>query len=136
MERFVSLAGAHLGSEEEEARQWLVVDTQQHVLYLASADEARRHLARQWPVYDGPPIEYTPEDLKRLLANLEEISTPPDLHERVTEARREARANYRPMMGYNHNTAKNRVIATLDVSGCYVTRRVYCHQQLESHSCC
>jgi hypothetical protein len=91
--------GAHLGSGETPASDWLVLDTHQQVWYLAGAEEARKHLARQWPVDDGPPLEYTPDELARLLSNLEETSRE-DLQARVAEALREARANARLLLAW------------------------------------
>lgn len=92
-----SLWGAHLGSDDEEAQHWLVVDRQHLVLYLAASADARRFLATQWPRFTAP-LEYTPEELKRLLADLEEAASPPDWAEKLEEALRESRANYRLMM--------------------------------------
>ena len=94
-----SLWGAHLGNADEEARHWLVVDRQQQVLYLAASADARRFLATQWPRYTAP-LEYTPEELTRLLADLEEAASPPDWAERLAEALRESRANYRLMLAW------------------------------------
>ena len=58
------LAGAHLGSADDEAREWLLIDQAQHLLYLAEVEEARRFLAAQWPRYDAP-LEYTEAELTR-----------------------------------------------------------------------
>jgi hypothetical protein len=91
-----SLWGAHLGSADEEARHWLVVDRQQQVLYLSASEEARRFLATQWP-RSTAPLKYTPEELTRLLADLEEAASPPDWAERLAEALRESKANSRLM---------------------------------------
>lgn len=66
------------------------------MLYLAASEDARRFLVAQWPLYTAP-LEYTPEELKRLLADLEEAASPPDWAERLAEAVRESRANYRLM---------------------------------------
>ena len=88
--------GALLGSAEEEARHWLVVDRQQQVLYLAASEDARRFLVAQWPRKTAP-LECTPEELKRLLADLEEAVSPPNWAERLEEALREGRANARLM---------------------------------------
>ena len=84
------LWGAQLGSAEEEAHHWLVVDRQKQVLYLAENEDARRFLASQWPRYTAPLV-YTPEELKRLVADLEEAVSPPDWAERLEEALRESR---------------------------------------------
>jgi hypothetical protein len=91
--------GARLGSAETPASQWLVADTEHQVLYLASAEEARKHLAQQWLVYDGPPLDYTPDELARRLSTLEEIS-PEERQERVAEVQREARANHRLLLAW------------------------------------
>lgn len=88
-----SLWDAHMGSADEEARHWSVVDRQHQVLYLAASEDARRLLATQWPRYTAP-LEYTPEELKRLLTDLEEAASPPDWAERLAEALRESRANH------------------------------------------
>ena len=68
---------------------------QQHVMYLAKSGEARRFLAAQWPRSEGPPLEYAPTELARLLANLEETASSPALSERLAEVQRESRATYR-----------------------------------------
>lgn len=94
-----SLWGAYLGSAEEGARHWLVVDRQQQALYLAANENARRFLATQWPRYTAP-LEYTPEELTRLLGDLEEAAAPPDWVERLEEALRESKANYRLMLAW------------------------------------
>jgi hypothetical protein len=63
----VHLAGAHLGSDDEETSIWLVLDTLQHLCYLASPDAARLFLARQWPRDTRTPaLEYAPDELGRL----------------------------------------------------------------------
>ena len=90
------VAGAHLGSAEEEASEWLLVDRQHQGLCLADREEARRFLAAQWPRYTAP-LEYTPEELAYLLADLEEAALPADWRERLAETLRESRANYRLM---------------------------------------
>jgi hypothetical protein len=90
------VAGAHLGSAEEEASEWLLVDRQHQALYLVDCEEARRFLLAQWPRYEAP-LEYTPEELARLLADLEEVASPADWRERLAETLRESRANYRLM---------------------------------------
>ncbi len=91
------LAWAHLGSADDEAREWLLVDQSQHLLYLAEVEEARRFLAAQWPRYDAP-LEYTEAELARRLADdWREESLPADWHDRLAEAVRESRANYRLM---------------------------------------
>jgi hypothetical protein len=90
------LARAHLGSADEPARAWLLVDQAERVLYLAPPEAARRHLAAQWPRWSAP-LEYTPAELARLLAEVEETALPLDWAERLEEAVRESRANYRLM---------------------------------------
>lgn len=69
------------------------------MLYLAASEDARRFLASQWPRYTAP-LEYTPEELKRLLADLDEAASPPDWAERLEEALRENRANYRLVLAW------------------------------------
>jgi hypothetical protein len=92
------LAGAHLGSADEEAREWLLIDQAQQLLYLAESGEALRFLAAQWPRYDVP-LEDTGSELARLLEDgWQEISLPSDWHERLAETVRESRANYVLMM--------------------------------------
>ena len=61
------LAGTHLGSADDEARDWLLVDQAEHLLYLAEVEEARRFLAAQWPRQEGPPLEVTEEELTSLM---------------------------------------------------------------------
>lgn len=39
------LAGAHLGSADEEALDWLLIDQAERLMYLAEAEAARRFLA-------------------------------------------------------------------------------------------
>lgn len=92
-----SLWGALLGSAEEEARHWLVVDRQQLVLYLAASEDARRFLVEQWPRSPGHPLEYIQEELGRLLDNLKEAASPPDWPAQLAQVLRESRANYRLM---------------------------------------
>lgn len=75
------------------------VDRQQQVLYLATSEDARQFLAAQWPRYTAP-LEYTLEELKRLLADMEEASSPPDWAEHLAAALRESQANYRLMMAW------------------------------------
>jgi len=60
------LVGAHLGCADEDARDWLLVDQAEHLLYLAAVAEARLHLAAQWPRDEGPPLEVTQEELDSL----------------------------------------------------------------------
>ena len=72
------LAGAQLGSVNTEANDWLVVDRQEQVLYLAEQAAARWHLVAQWPRFHRQPREYTQEELGRLLDNLKEAVSPPD----------------------------------------------------------
>lgn len=93
------LAGAHLGSVDEEASQWLVVDRQEQALYLADSEEARRFLMAQWP-RSTASLEYTPAELARLLADLEEVPSPADWREHLAETVRESRANYRLMVAW------------------------------------
>jgi hypothetical protein len=90
------LAGAHLGSADEEAREWLLVDQAEQVLYLATPEAARCFLAEQWPRYTAS-LEYTPAELARLVAELEDGSLLLDWVERLDEAVCESRANYRLM---------------------------------------
>lgn len=92
------LAGAHLGGLNEEARTWLVLDTLLHFCYLAAPEEARCFLARQWTRDAGAlSMEYTPDELGRLLAVLSGPLAPPDRHARWAETLRERQANYRWM---------------------------------------
>ena len=71
------LAGADLGSADTEASEWLVVDRQDQVLYLAAQAETRWHRVAEWPRYHRTPLEYTQKELGRLLDNLREaVSTP------------------------------------------------------------
>lgn len=101
------LAGAHLGSADTEASDWLVVDRQELVLYLASQAAARWHLLAQWPRYHSKPLEYTHEELGRLLDNLKEAASPPDWPARLAEALRESRANERLMQQWlDHHRAE------------------------------
>lgn len=94
------LAGAHLGSAESEASDWLVVDRQEQVLYLAAQEAARWHLVAQWPRYHSKPLEYTQEELGRLLDNLKEAASPPDWPAKLAEALRESRANERLLLAW------------------------------------
>jgi hypothetical protein len=90
------LAGAHLGSADEEARDWLLIDAQQQMLYLAACDETRRFLATQWPRYEAP-LEYTQAELAHLMDDWEEVALPVNWRDRLAEGLRESRANYRLM---------------------------------------
>jgi hypothetical protein len=91
-----SLAGVPLGSADEEPHTWLLVDQMERLLYLAAPEEARKLLVEQWPRYTIA-LEYTPEELARLLADLEETAPPADWAERLAETMRESRANVRLM---------------------------------------
>ena len=91
------LVGTHLGSTDTEASDWLVVDRQEQVLYLATQAAARWHLVAQWPHLHRPPLEDTQEELGRLLDNLKEAASPPDWPAKLAEALRESRANERLM---------------------------------------
>jgi hypothetical protein len=70
------------------------------VLYLASQAAARWHLVAQWPRYHSKPLEYTQEELGRLLYNLKEAASPPDWPSKLAEALRESRANYRLLLAW------------------------------------
>jgi hypothetical protein len=83
------LAVAHLGSAEEEAREWLVIDTHHQVVYLAPCNEARRFLAAQWPHYESVPAEHTEEERARLMKAWQEGAAPSDWAEHEAEAMRE-----------------------------------------------
>lgn len=92
------LAGAHLGSADEEAIDWLLIDQTQQLLYLAEVEEARRFLAAQWP-RDDAPLEYTEAELARLLEDdWREESVPSDWRDHLAETMRESRANYALML--------------------------------------
>lgn len=92
------LAGAHLGSADEEARDWLLVDQAELLLYLAEPAEARRFLTSQWPHYEMP-LGYTEAELARLLENdWQEKLVPSNWREWLAQAVRENRANYRLMV--------------------------------------
>jgi hypothetical protein len=93
------LVGAHLGTPGEEASDWLVLDTLQHICYLAAPEEARQFLARQWTRNaEGSSMEYTPDELGRLLAVFSEQLSPSDRHARWAETLRERQANERWML--------------------------------------
>ena len=94
------LAGAQLGSADEEASEWLVVDRRDQVLYLATQAAARWHLVAQWPRFHRQPLEYTQEELGRLLDNLKEAVSLPDWPAKLAEALRESRANERLMLAW------------------------------------
>ena len=94
------LADADLGSADTEASDWLVVDRQEQVLYLATQAAARWHLVAQWPRFHHQPMEYTQEELGRLLDNLKEAVSPPDWPAKLAEALRESRANERLMLAW------------------------------------
>ena len=96
------LAGAHLGSVDTEASEWLVVDRQEQVLYLAAQAAACWHLVAQWPRYHHQPLEYTQEELGRLLDNLKEAVSQPDWPAKLAEALRESRANERMIVQWLH----------------------------------
>jgi hypothetical protein len=92
------LAGAHLGGADEDARDWLLVDQTEQLVYLAEGEEARRFLAAQWQRYEGPPLEVTEEEELRGLVDVwREATSSPDWQERLAETLRESRANYRLM---------------------------------------
>ena len=91
------LAGAQLGSVDTEASEWLVVDRQEQVLSLATQAAARWHLVAQWPRFHRQPLEYTQEELGRLLDHLKEAVSLPDWPAKLAEALRESRANERLM---------------------------------------
>jgi hypothetical protein len=104
------LAGAQLGSAETEASDWLVIDRQEQALYLAAQEAARWHLVAQWPRFHRQPLEYTQEELGRLLDNLKEAISPPDWPAKLAEALRESRANERLMLAWldaRHEASKH-----------------------------
>lgn len=90
------IAGARLGSADEEASEWLLVDRQEQALYLANSEEARRFLAAQWPRYEQP-LESTEADLAHLLGEGQDLAALPDWVERLAESVRASRANARLM---------------------------------------
>lgn len=91
------LAGAHLGSADEEARDWLLVDQAELLLYLAEPVEARRFLTSQWPRH-AVPLEDTQAELALLLENdWQEKPVPSNWREWLAQAVRESRVNYRLM---------------------------------------
>jgi hypothetical protein len=94
------LAGTQLGRADTEASDWLVVDRQEQVMYLAAQAAARWHLVSQWPRFHRQPLEYTQEELGRLLDNLKEVVSPPDWPAKLAEALRESRANERLMLAW------------------------------------
>ena len=51
----------------------------------------------QWPRYYSKPLEYTQEELGRLLDTPKEAVSPPDWPAKLAEALRESKANYRLM---------------------------------------
>jgi hypothetical protein len=90
------LAGAHLGSAVE-ASEWLLVEQAQQLQYLAEVEEARRFLRSQWPRYEAP-LEDARAELARLLEDdWQEEAVSSNWHERLAQAVRESRANYRLM---------------------------------------
>ena len=91
-----SLADVPLGSADDEPRTWLLVDQADRLLYLAEPEAARKLLSEQWP-RSTKALEYTPEELARLLADLEETAPSADWAERLAETLRESRANERLM---------------------------------------
>lgn len=92
------LGGAKLGSADEEARDWLLIDQSQQLLYLAEVEEARRFLAAQWPRYAAQQ-ENTEAELAWLLEDdWREELLPWDWRDHLAEAVRESRANYALMM--------------------------------------
>lgn len=91
------LVGAHLGSGNEEASKWLVVDRQELIAYLAAQEAARWHLVAQWPRLHTLPLEYTQEELGRLLDNLKQTTSPFDWPAHLAETLRESQANIRLM---------------------------------------
>jgi hypothetical protein len=94
------LAGAHLGSTDTEASDWLVVDRQEQALYLAAQAAARWLLVAQWPRFHRQPLEYTQEELGRLLDNLKEAAFPPGWPAKLAEALRKSQANERLMLAW------------------------------------
>jgi hypothetical protein len=90
------LAGAHLGSDLETARTWLVLDTIQHICYLALPNVARLFLERQWTRgLLTPRMEFTPDELGRLIRSLNAPSSQTDRQAQWEEELREQQANYR-----------------------------------------
>jgi hypothetical protein len=90
------LAGAHLGSDDEDAQEWLVIDQAEHLGYLAEAEEVRRLLAAQWPQAAGALEEPSAERAQRLEA-IHSLAALPTWVERLAESVRERRANARLM---------------------------------------
>ena len=86
-----------MGSADEEALAWLLVEQTQQLLYLAEVEEARRFWAAQWPHYNGPLRDTEDEQVRLLEGGWQEAALPWDWHDRLAETVRESRANYRLM---------------------------------------
>ena len=94
-----SLPGAALGTGDTS----LFLAFKRHPAvapHLAAQDEARWHLVAQWPRYHRLPLEYSPEELGRLLDNVQAAASPPDWPARLAEALRESRANEQLMLAW------------------------------------
>lgn len=66
------LAGYNLGSSDEPAAHYLLLDRRERRRYVAPARAAREHLRAQWSWDKRPAAEWTPEDWARVQASVEE----------------------------------------------------------------
>jgi hypothetical protein len=104
-----------LGSEEAEARQWLVLDRRERALYAADAGEAAGWLPRQWPA--EPPAEVLPEVREQLAFAVRHLCVAPDpaaVNAEVTAARAAERRLVEWLDAAPHPAAAGRRRARLD----------------------
>jgi hypothetical protein len=78
------LEGYNLGSSDEEATHWLLIDRQTHALYVGAQGEVRHTLRCQYTDQDGAgesqevnaSEEITPEDFMSLIESFVEVKVP------------------------------------------------------------
>jgi len=65
----LALAPYHLGSSDEDATHWLLIDRQERRAYVAPEAEARRVLHEQWPAAEA--VLLSEDEVQALMDRLE-----------------------------------------------------------------
>ena len=82
----LQLKGYDLGSSDSEAKHALILDQEQHVLYITPAREAGIFLRKQWP--EQPPVRMSKEEYSALVMKaLKNVKPPKDVSMKEIERR-------------------------------------------------